>query len=63
MATGWDFGAFVLTEEDKQMITYELIPQNEMSIIYVDSEETIKEDGRGVNAIDGNPNTYWHTEW
>ena len=40
-----------------------IIPQNQMSVIYVDSEETIKEDGRGVNAIDGNPNTYWHTEW
>ena len=40
-----------------------LIPQNNLSIIYVDSQETTAEDGKAVNILDGNPNTYWHTEW
>ena len=31
--------------------------------ISADSEETNKEDGRAINAIDGNTNTIWHTEW
>lgn len=33
------------------------------AVTYVDSEETAGEDGRAVNAIDGNPATFWHTEW
>jgi galactose oxidase len=28
-----------------------------------DSQETAGEDGRGVNALDGNNATYWHTQW
>jgi lysophospholipase L1-like esterase len=32
-------------------------------VVYVDSEETAAEDGRGRNAIDGDPNTIWHTEY
>ena len=28
-----------------------------------DSEETNREDGRAVNACDGNPDTFWHTQW
>ncbi|GAA1551686.1 glycoside hydrolase family 20 zincin-like fold domain-containing protein [Kribbella lupini] len=34
-----------------------------VAVKYVDSEETAGEDGRAVNAIDGNPATFWHTEW
>jgi hypothetical protein len=29
----------------------------------VDSEETSAQHGYGENAVDGNPDTYWHTEW
>jgi F5/8 type C domain len=29
----------------------------------VDSEETIGENGYGKNALDGDPNTIWHTRW
>lgn len=39
------------------------IPQTGWNVIYVDSEEISEEDGRGVNAIDGNAGTLWHTEW
>jgi hypothetical protein len=29
----------------------------------VDSEETAGEDGKGANAVDGDPATFWHTQW
>jgi hypothetical protein len=32
-------------------------------IVQADSEETQAEDGRVVNAFDGNPATIWHTQW
>jgi hypothetical protein len=39
------------------------IPQSQMSVVFVDSEELTGEDGSAENAIDGDPNTFWHTEW
>ena len=35
----------------------------ELKVVRVDSEETDSQDGYGENAVDGNPNTYWHTQW
>lgn len=32
-------------------------------IVYADSEEREREDAPAENAIDGNPATYWHTQW
>lgn len=32
-------------------------------VVKVDSEEKSGEDGRGSNAVDGNPETFWHTQW
>jgi hypothetical protein len=34
-----------------------------LTAIKVDSEEISAENGRGANAVDGNPDTIWHTEW
>ena len=34
-----------------------------LKVVKVDSEETAGGDGRGANAVDGNPNTIWHTQW
>src|SRR5438093_80215 len=34
-----------------------------LKVIKVDSEETSGEDGKGANAVDGDPNTFWHTQW
>jgi hypothetical protein len=39
------------------------IPSFEMSLVRVDSEEIYGEDGRGENAIDGDPSSIWHTEY
>ncbi|HEY3760348.1 MAG TPA: discoidin domain-containing protein [Verrucomicrobiae bacterium] len=38
-------------------------PSVKLKFVSADSEETNGEDGRGANAVDGNPNTYWHTQW
>lgn len=34
-----------------------------LKVVRVDSEETSGEDGKGANAVDGDPNTFWHTQW
>ncbi len=34
-----------------------------LQFVKVDSEETESQNGYGKNAVDGNPNTYWHTQW
>jgi hypothetical protein len=34
-----------------------------LKVVSVDSEETAGEDGKGANAVDGNPDTIWHTQW
>ena len=34
-----------------------------LKLVKVDSEETAGEDGKGANAVDGDANTFWHTQW
>ncbi len=34
-----------------------------LKFIKADSEETAGEDGKAANAVDGDPNTFWHTQW
>ena len=34
-----------------------------LKVVRVDSEETAGEDGKGANAVDGDPSTIWHTQW
>jgi hypothetical protein len=34
-----------------------------LKLVKVDSEETAGEDGKGTNAVDGDPATFWHTQW
>lgn len=40
-----------------------LIDRTGWSVVYADSEELGRENGAAMNAIDGLPNTHWHTEW
>src|SRR4029453_13399949 len=40
-----------------------LIPQQQFRVVSVDSQELIGQNGAGTNVIDGNPATFWHTEW
>jgi hypothetical protein len=34
-----------------------------LKVVKVDSEETSAVDGKGANAVDGDPNTIWVTQW
>jgi hypothetical protein len=34
-----------------------------LKFVKVDSEETAGENGKGANAVDGDPVTLWHTQW
>src|SRR5881397_3873912 len=40
-----------------------IISQQQMRVVSVDSQELIGENGAATNSIDGNPATFWHTEW
>ena len=40
-----------------------LISKTGWKLVYVDSEETVAQDGRAINAFDGQAATFWHTEW
>jgi photosystem II stability/assembly factor-like uncharacterized protein len=39
------------------------LPKDTWKLLYVDSEETVAEDGAATNSFDGDPNTIWHTQW
>ncbi len=39
------------------------VPKQNWKLLNVDSQETSGEDGKAVNAFDGDPSTIWHTEW
>jgi len=41
----------------------ERVEKVELTVVKVDSEETAGEDGKGANAVDGNLETIWHTQW
>ena len=59
------------SQTHRQITITDLIPpqwlkatgQANLSIAYVDSEETSADNNSAGNAIDNNPNTIWHTEW
>ena len=44
-------------------VAQSLIPQSGWSVTYVDSQETSCGNGVGSNAIDGNPSSYWLTQY
>ena len=43
--------------------TSSLIPQQQLRVVSVDSQELVGENDAATNALDGNPATIWHTEW
>ena len=44
-------------------VTPGTIPQQQMRVVSVDSQELVGENGAATNAIDGNPATIWHTAY
>src|SRR5215470_12045355 len=43
--------------------TSSLIPQQQLHVVSVDSQELVGENGTATNALDGNAATMWVTEW
>ncbi|MEO5916499.1 MAG: discoidin domain-containing protein [Luteolibacter sp.] len=39
------------------------VPTSDLSVYDYDSQETVDGNSPATMAIDGNPTTYWHTEW
>lgn len=39
------------------------LPKDAMTVVDVDSEETVGENGAAANLIDGSVSTIWHTQW
>src|SRR2546427_585056 len=44
-------------------VTPGTIPQQQLRVVSVDSQELVGENGAATNALDGNSATFWHTEW
>lgn len=40
-----------------------IVPQAQMKVTAVDSQETAGENGSAANVLDGNAATLWHTQW
>jgi hypothetical protein len=40
-----------------------LIANSGWSLVSASSQETAREDGRAINAFDGNPGSIWHSQW
>jgi len=40
-----------------------VLPKNDWSLLYVDSEEVVATYKPAINAFDGNPTTIWHTQF
>jgi beta-galactosidase len=39
------------------------LPRAEWRIVYADSEELFGDDGTADRALDGQPDTFWHSRW
>ena len=62
--SAWDGRAYAAVAElDLLEASGQRLSRAGWKIAYADSEEHEREDGSAENAIDGNPATYWHTQW
>ncbi|MFV0593232.1 MAG: discoidin domain-containing protein [Draconibacterium sp.] len=39
------------------------LDKSQWTLLYVDSEEKTGDDGEATNAFDGDPDSFWHSEW
>jgi len=44
-------------------VPVDLLPQSQISVADVSSQETDQADNAASNALDGDPATFWHTDW
>src|SRR5262245_39959710 len=62
-ATAYDSTGTESAFSNEVSVTPGAIPQQQMRVVSVDSQELIGENGAATNAIDSNPATFWHTAW
>ena len=68
---GWSGGACsgevpactVLINANQTVTATFMVPKSNWKLKFVDSEETVAADGRGVNGFDGVTGTIWHTQF
>ena len=60
---GYKLNDITKEQEGVYLLKTVVAAENNNTVLFVDSEETSAEDGKAVNAIDGDPNTIWHTKW
>ncbi|WP_406447751.1 beta-galactosidase [Streptomyces sp. NBC_00876] len=51
------------TITDERIVGAIRLPQSKMSVTYADSQETTGENAPAANVLDGDPDTFWHTQW
>lgn len=59
--TGWEFCRMPPAPSVWQYL--DAVPTAAWKVLRVSSEEATGENGKAANAIDGDVNTHWHTEW
>jgi len=64
--TGWSLGAYMAKSTALPPPTAPvetIVPKTNWSLAYVDSQETLCENGFASNSFDNNTSTYWHTAY
>ncbi|WP_406456652.1 beta-galactosidase [Streptomyces sp. NBC_00876] len=51
------------TATDERIVGAIRLPQSKLSVTYADSQETSGENAPAANVLDGDPDTFWHTQW
>jgi fibronectin type 3 domain-containing protein len=62
-ATAYDSTGTESVFSNEVSVTPGAIPQQQMRLVSVDSQEVVGGNYAATNAIDGDPATFWHTEW
>lgn len=47
----------------KKQLEGRTIPRDNFEVLFADSEESYREDGRKENIFDASLTSFWHTEW
>jgi len=61
--SGGLFGCSTVAQHNCDVESSDAASIQKLKVVEVDSEEIYGQNGRGKNAVDGDPNTYWHTQW
>lgn len=56
-------GASFAAPEPSGSWTYEPVPREQLSVVDFSSEQTTYEPARAVDTLDGDQNTFWHSQW